>query len=169
MFNWFKQKTKNIQQQVEDNKAKHKQNKIYHSDMEVATKYITKRSEKAAFANDMGLKTKAPKRLVIPKTILVNGFNFIKYTSYESNLDLATEAAEDMKELGYKTKIITYYRGSDPVYTVYRYKQGITGTDRKIPKIKPKTTAKPKTRATAGPKKKPQTKKKPAIQPWRFC
>jgi hypothetical protein len=160
MFSWLNQRLK-------DNRAKRQQRKLYKNDLEVADKYITRRSEKKAFEADMGIKTKMPKkRTVIPKSIEISGITLIKYTSYESDINSANEAAEDLKELGYKTKIMTYYRGSDPIYVLYRYKRGMQDAGKTPAKVK--TAAKPKAAVKTKTKTKPKVKKQNAGS-WYFC
>lgn len=108
-------------------KAVEAKRRLLQDDMEVAKKYIVKRSEKALFAEDMGQR-KAKGRTAIPKTISLNGVSYSKYTSYEHDLDSAQEAATDMQEMGYKTHIKKFQRGSEPVYVLYRYKKGRTSS-----------------------------------------
>lgn len=110
------------------------------ADAEIVGKYVLKKGRKTAreFAGDMGVtyKTMAKnlddwgrspaqkkiKRVTIPKSIAVNGKNYEKYCSYEGNRSAAQVAASDMQELGYKTQIMRVYRGSYPIYILYRYK-----------------------------------------------
>jgi hypothetical protein len=110
-------------------------------DAKIVGKYIIRKGGKATreFAADMKIPRKAltqglsdriethgrkPKRQIIPKSIEIGGTNFTKYCGYDGDLDSAKEAAEDMNEMGYKTRIMKFQRGSIPVYVLYRYKKG---------------------------------------------
>ncbi len=124
-------------------KAVEAKHKMLQDDMEVAKKYIVKRSEKALFAEDMGQR-KAKGRTAIPKTISLNGVTYSKYTSYEHDLSSAQEASEDMKEMGYRTCVKQFKRGSEPVYVLYRYKKGRTSSVSAKIRKNPAKTAKRK-------------------------
>lgn len=135
------QTRKNTKAKYEHKKAQvQKQYALRQNDKEVVAKYVTKRSEKAAFAEALGEKRKKTTRLAIPRTILINGVTFSKYANYESDREGAEEAANDMTELGYRTKIVRHLRGDEPVFVVYRYKKGRTSNE--IAAQKRKTTAK---------------------------
>lgn len=108
------------------------------ADAELVGKYIITKGRKTAreFANDMGVSTKAmakefnegapkvTKRTTIPKEITFNGVSYTRYCNYDGNPDPAREAANDMQEMGYLTKIVKFQRKSYPVYVLYRYKKG---------------------------------------------
>lgn len=116
--------------------AKNKTPDYVKQDAEIVGKYIIPkgRGKTKEFAADMGISTHelgkilgednkyAPKRVVIPKTILSNGLKYVKYASYDGDLSSAQEAANDLRELGYKTKIEKFQKKSYSTYVLYRYK-----------------------------------------------
>lgn len=126
-------------------------------DAEIIGKYIIPKGRKVTkeFAKDMGISTRTmakgldnnsntrpPKRVTIPKEISVNGTKFTKYCKYDGDINSAREAAGDMQEMGYYTRILKFQLHSYPTYVLYRYKKGRASSPSRKPTTKKRTIRK---------------------------
>ena len=118
------------------NRVPEKERAQFEADMEIANKYIQKKTHKKAkeFAEDMGIKPKRTPRVKILESVEAHGIIYKKYANYETSLSSAKEASEDLEQLGYRTRIVRYMRGSAPAYVLYRYKKGMSRSRAKAPK-----------------------------------